>query len=179
MTQSKLHQTIFIFFILSVLTNLFTLFKVFGLSSQISSLKVQVMNSSLGTTTNDNTLTAINKLSEEMASYRAEQVGRDQILGFSSSLNQEISTTPSITPTPTVTPSPSISPTPSNKKTVSLESSWNKTEAYEKPQSGSRILDHLQPNIMYEVIKLENGWYQIKINSLTNAFVQDQFVHEN
>lgn len=173
MTQSKLHQTILIFFILSVLTNLFTLFKVFGLSSQISSLKVQVMNSSLGSTTNDNTLNAINKLSEEMASYRAEQVGRDQILGFSSSLNQEISTTP------TISPSPSISPTPSNKKTVSLESNWNKTEAYEKPQSGSRILDHLQPNIMYEVIKLENGWYQIKINSLTNAFVQDQFVHEN
>lgn len=133
---------------------------------------------------NDEVSSALAKLREELVAYRAEQVGRDQILGLSNS-----SAAPAEDPYANLTMSldealatiekqihPTATPTPSSQ--IKLQSNWTSIDAYEQPKAGSRILGQIRAQIPYPFIAKQNGWYQVELENGALAWVQSQFVYE-
>ncbi len=62
---------------------------------------------------------------------------------------------------------------------VRLVAEKQSLEAYEGTSATSRVTAHLQANKDYTVLDKQTGWYQIKIDPNTKAWVQAQYVYEN
>lgn len=138
---------------------------------------------------NDSVITALGSLREELIKYRAEQVGRDQILGLggssgssntsdpyadlSMSLDQALATIERQTNT-LATPTPTPTPT----KQAKLKSGWKSVDAFEKPQASSKIIGQISTNQSYQILANQNNWYQLGLSANLSGWVQSQFIDE-
>jgi hypothetical protein len=143
----------------------------------------------------------LRSLRDEVIQYRAEQRGRDQILGLSQS--GMISTNPldaldkSIQSIEGMTSSSSAdsnsdtnanntsntTPVPANGAmlgTVTLlkDKGWSSVDAFETPVSSSKIVGQIVVNVSYPFYSKQNGWYQAALASGKKGWVQAQFVKE-
>ncbi len=132
---------------------------------------------------NDEVTTALAKLREELVTYRAEQVGRDQILGLSTtktdantadpyanlsmSLDQALATLDKQLPRPT-----------STLAQIKLNPGWISIDAFEQPKAGSKIIGQLKKDLTYTFTAKQTGWYQVTLENQASAWVQSQFVYE-
>lgn len=152
-----------------------SLFRSFqSLDTKIGSLDQKVTK--LAPSANDSVITALGQLREELVKYRAEQMGRDQILGvmsdssLSSTLDRAIATINSQVE--------GITPTPATIKSASLKPGWKSIDAFEKPLASSKIIGQIIANEKYPILNLQNNWYQLTIASGQSAYVQTQFIDE-
>ena len=144
----------------------------------------------------------LRSLRDEVIKYRAEQQGRDQILGLSTGLNlptltdplQSLSNTLSTLeeatgePTPTLPPTQTTSQTSANQQgtgahlgTVSLleGKSWTSVDAFDQAFASSKIVGQLVVRVSYPYYAKENGWYQVELSNGKRGWVQEQFVKED
>ena len=68
--------------------------------------------------------------------------------------------------------------TTATEKTVRLQGSWNTIDVFETPKASSQVTGQLLSGKDYTVISKQQDWYQIKLNSLTSAWVSANFVYE-
>jgi len=61
---------------------------------------------------------------------------------------------------------------------VKLKPNQNNIDAYEATRTSSRITGQLVSGTDYSIITKQTGWYLIKLDTQTNAWVQAQFVNE-
>lgn len=136
---------------------------------------------------NDSVILALGSLREELVKYRAEQLGRDQILGLmnsdpntagsdnytnlSSTIDRAIATIERQTGSATT-------PTPTPTKQARLKSGWKSVDAFEKPQASSKIIGQISSNQSYPVLTNQNNWYQLGLSDTLTGWVQSQFIDE-
>ncbi|HAV15354.1 MAG TPA: hypothetical protein DCX25_03415 [Candidatus Pacebacteria bacterium] len=136
-------------------------------------------------------------LRDEVIKYRAEQQGRDQILGLSTGLNlptltdplQSLSNTLSTLEEATIEPTLTIPPTQTTNQqntgahlgTVSLleGKSWTSVDAFDQALASSKIVGQLVVRVSYPYYAKENGWYQVELSNGKRGWVQEQFVKED
>ncbi|MFZ2202667.1 MAG: SH3 domain-containing protein [Microgenomates group bacterium] len=133
-------------------------------------------------TKNDEVTTALANLREELVRYRAEQVGRDQILGLSTSQNDAAATDPyanlSMSLDQALATLEKQLPTSSTTSQIMLNPGWISIDAFEQPKAGSRIVGQLKKDITYTFTTKQTGWYQVTLENQGNVWVQSQFVYE-
>lgn len=193
MTHQKQIFTLLAFLALSSLASLFGLNRLLVANQRLNSLLVEtttirqtIQGIKDQPNKNDEVTTALAKLREELVAYRAEQVGRDQILGLSTNANSD-KTDPS---DPYANLSMSIDQAlatierqvPSNVSTtatnIQLNPGWISIDAFEQPKAGSKIIGQANQNQLYSFTSKQDGWYQIKLENSISAWVQAQFVYE-
>jgi hypothetical protein len=67
--------------------------------------------------------------------------------------------------------------TSANNK-LRLKTNWKSMDVYEAAHSGSRIVGQITSGLDYAIIGKQADWYQINLDTLTNAWVQAKFVYE-
>lgn len=115
--------------------------------------------------------TSLIKLRNETALYDANQQGRDQILGITQTDPNNLLSSANLSQTFSLQTTP-------NPKSLRLKSGWNVVDAFENTRTSSRILGQIQVGKDYVIVSKQQDWYQIKLDSQTNAWVQTQFVYE-
>lgn len=134
---------------------------------------------------NDSVIVALGSLREELIKYRAEQVGRDQILGLGSgssnasdpyanlsmSLDQALATIERQT-------GAVITPTPTPTRQAKLKSGWKTVDAFEKPQASSKIIGQISEKLSYQILANQDNWYQLGLSANLSGWVQSQFIDE-
>jgi len=188
MNQQKLTLGLLAFLALSLLGGLFGINRSLSkLSAETNSIKQTVAEIKNQPNKNEEVSLALATLREELVKYRAEQVGRDQILGLSTSgntdtgsdqyanlsmsLDQALATLENQL-RPTATPTPAA-------PSVKLNQGWDKVDAHEQPKAGSQIVGQLKTGLAYPLVGKQSGWYQIKLENNALAWVQSQFVYES
>lgn len=117
--------------------------------------KLQTMSDqvdSLSPTSNDHINKAIADLREDMAKYRAEQMGRGQTLGLETTFKI---------------------------KTLKLKDTWKSIDVFEDKLPSSKIIGQLTTSIEYSYLDNQSGWYQVALSGGLVGWVQSQFVYEN
>jgi hypothetical protein len=68
--------------------------------------------------------------------------------------------------------------TPQTPDRISLKPSWKTVDTYETAKASSKIIGKIELGKSYIIIDKKTDWYQIKLDSQVNAWVQAQFVYE-
>lgn len=137
-------------------------------------------------TKNDEVTTALANLREELVRYRAEQVGRDQILGLSTTSQNDVVATNDPYANLSMSLDQALATldkqlppaTPSTSSQIKLNPGWISIDAFEQPKAGSRIIGQLKNDITYTFTAKQTGWYQVTLENQGNVWVQSQFVYE-
>jgi len=74
----------------------------------------------------------------------------------------------------------SVSATPTSHigSNVKTKSEWKAVDVYETTKTSSRITGQILSNKDYVIVERRQGWYLIKLDTNTSAWVQSQFVYE-
>jgi len=75
----------------------------------------------------------------------------------------------------TVAPSPTIA-TSNNK--VRLKTAYKNMDVFEAAHSGSRVVGQIVSGLDYPIVAKQSTWYEIKFDTLTNAWVSAEKVYE-
>lgn len=190
MTQQKLIFPILSLLGLSFIVNLVSLNRllltnqnVSRLTSETEAVKNILQEIKDKPNKNEEVTSALASLREEMVRYRAEQVGRDQILGLSTT-NNTAGTDPyanlsmSIDQALATIEKQLPRPTPATASQIKLNSGWISIDAFEQPKAGSKIIGQVKKDQLYPFTTKQSGWYQIKLEDNVSAWVQSQFVYE-
>ncbi len=165
-----------------------------NLNSFSSTLDTLVKDGSSSTVTQE-----LRSLRDEVIKYRAEQQGRDQILGLtqygSVAVDPLDSITKSIASLEEMTASGSagsgttnaLSATPAPVQadgsmlgtlTMLKDKGWSSVDAFESPVASSKIVGQIVVNVSYPFYAKQTGWYQATLASGKKGWVQAQFVKE-
>ncbi len=139
----------------------------------------------LAPSANDSVISALGQLREELVKYRAEQLGRDQILGLSTMNDKAGGTDAASSLSDTLDRTLAAlqiqlpSPTPTAKADmIALKSGWRAIDAYDLPRASSKIVGQIISNQSYLVVGKQTDWIQIKLNSNLSGWVQSSLVDE-
>lgn len=145
----------------------------------------------------------LRSLRDEVIKYRAEQQGRDQVLGLTQygmtvndpldSLSNSLTTLEEMTgssssaglpqPKPFTVPASSPAPVPADGTmhgTITLlkDKGWSSVDAFESPVASSKIIGQIVINVSYPFYDKQNNWYQAELASGKKGWIQAQFVKE-
>jgi hypothetical protein len=157
--------------------------------------KVESLTQEIGKFTEDGSSTVVTQelraLREEVIKYRAEQRGRDQVLGITQpgmtvsdpldSLSQSLMTLEQITGTGSAqTETPEVPSNGAHLGTVTLldDKGWSSVDAFETPSSSAKSIGQLVIHVSYPFFEKKNGWYQVELASGKKGWVQAQYIRE-
>ena len=188
------HQKLFLATIgilsLSLIGNLFGLNRLLianhnldRLITETTAIKQSIQEIKSQPNKNDEVISTLANLREELVRYRAEQVGRDQILGLSTTKTDSNSTDPYANLSMSLdqalaTLEKQLPSTPTTATNIMLNPGWISIDAYEQPKAGSKIIGQAKKDQIYSITAKQDGWYQIKLENTASAWVQSQFVYE-
>ena len=136
----------------------------------------------LAPSSNDTVITALATLREELVKYRAEQTGRDQILGLmTNNASQEDGADPYADLSTTLDRALAVLTTPTPTPTgqlVKLKANWSTADAFEQPRASSKIIGQLIKNQSYLVKEKQTDWYLVQVNSSQTGWVSAQLLNE-
>lgn len=130
----------------------------------------------------DNSLDSISKLKSEIQTSEDKLLENSQALALAESDPNNLLSATNLSKTlgtTTISPTKTNLPTSETKnQKIRLKSNWNNVDVYETAKPSSRIIGQIGNGKDYPIITKQQDWYQIKIDTLTNAWVQSQFVYE-
>lgn len=139
---------------------------------------ITAMNNKLDTLkppSNDKVIEALTNLQDQLVKYRNEQSSvltssqTDSAASLSATLNQALATLSDNSVKSPYTPLVHI---------ARLKAGWNKVDAYSQPKASSRIVGQAVSDQDYVIDDSQTGWYDLRLDSITNGWVQAQFVNE-